>query len=241
MRTLNARSRNKGLVALFAIASLSLVTANPALAVQTVTGTGAGDGWEYPQPNTGTCFSLPPLPPVPLMVPSDHFELSHVGTFDAADTSPLKKAVYVGPTDVVIDVAAHVFAPQGVGPDCVQSLGPVTVTGVTVSGTTGGVVPGNVSCTYNTGTAMGNGIWTRVVSAVNFTLPLTCTIQGNTGLASDTVTGVTTFLTITGTMNPCDLPPTFNNNNPECNPPIATRPANAGSHLITTYTAAGAP
>jgi hypothetical protein len=237
MRIPKAKVRNSGLVALLGIGSLLLVTAAPALAAQTITGAGAGTGWEYPPGfDPAPCGPLP-LPPLPGSVPGDHFEVNNAaGTF-AATNAPGNAtiALYTGPSDVVIDVGTHVISAAGVGPSCAQPIGLVPITSASLTSPNVTLVPGgpagHVACSFPTGT------YARASSAVNFILTGTCSVKGNDPVLGANVASVPTTLTITGTMNPCDVPPLFLVENPECT--AAGRPATAGSHLITTYAAAG--
>lgn len=247
MRKNGSSLRKKGLMALIAITSLVMITADPALAAQTVAGAGGGSGWEYPSAAFAPCDPNDPGFG-PAEVGPATFELLHTGTYSGANSAGVQIALFTGLTKVTIGVAAHVISPAGAGPDCAVPLGPVPITSMRVesvppiSGSTGGV-----DCTLNSGT------YTRVSSAVNFTSTGTCTVKGNTGLLTANVTASPTAHTITGTMNPCAVPPFFIEN-PECTaayngtttppgPPVA-RDANgdplAGSHLVTTYQAGGA-
>jgi hypothetical protein len=176
-------------------------------AAQTITGAGAGTGWEYPQSDIiQDCVG-----PLVGMISGDQIVLDDTGTYTGTNPSGTAIAVYTGPSTVTINIGPHVISPAGVGPDCTTPIGPVR----SVSGTV-------------------TGSYVRVNNAVNFTLQGACTIVGNTApLGTATVHADPTVHAITGTMNPCALPPLFVPN-PEC----AANP-NAGSHLVTTYQAAG--
>jgi hypothetical protein len=196
------------------------------LAAQTITGAGTGDGWEYPQSDiVSNCIGVDPIGLVG-MITGDTIVINDTGTYTGTNPSGTAIAVYSGPSTVTITVGPHVISPAGVGPSCTVPVGPVMNATATVSGSAPG--GGSVSCPSNTAT------YTRVNNAVTFTLQGDCTIVGNTPpLGTATVHANPTFHVISGTMNPCALPPLFIPN-PEC----ASNP-DAGSHLTTTYTAAG--
>jgi hypothetical protein len=201
------------------VPSLLISAANPALAAQVVSGAGAGTGWEYPAGDIiQDC-----LGPLVGLISGDQIVLDHTGTYTGTNPAGVAIAVYTGPSTVTINVGQHAISPAGVGPSCATPLGPVPVS-ATVAGTSTG---GSVSCT-------GSGNYVRVNSAVTFAFTGPCTIAGNTGGLMATVHGATTAHSVTGTMNPCAVPPLFIPN-PEC----AANP-DAGSHLVTTYAAAGA-
>lgn len=220
------RGRVRGwrtLAVLAAVPTLVLGAAQPAMAAQTITGAGAGTGWEYPESDiTQDC-----LGPFVGLISGAEIVLDHTGTYTGTNPSGTAIAVYTGPSTVTITVGEHAISPGGVGPNCLTPVGPVPIEKATVTGSSGG--GGSVSCTSTTGT------YVRVNSAVTFEFRGACTIVGNTPpLGSATVHGTTTAHSITGTMNPCAVPPLFIPN-PEC----AANP-DAGSHLVTTYAAAGA-
>lgn len=237
MRIYRARSRNTGLVGLFVVASLFLVTASPALSQgETLTGTGAGAGFEYPvggfEPKP--CFeaTFPVIPPGE--VPGDRFLLTHVGNFTAMDPmTGTAVAVYNGTTEVEIKVDTHVIQPEGVGPDCATPLGPVPIREAHVNSPNSPT--GSVNCNYS------EGFYTRrAFEVVTFLLTPgsggngngTCEVQGPTG---PKVGPIHTTIEITGTMTPCSDPFT-GAPNPDCD----VQGSDPGSHLETVYTATGA-
>lgn len=216
------RGKGRGwrtLAVLAAVPTLILGAAQPAMAAQTITGAGAGTGWEYPEEIDVECIGQ-----LVAEMPSDLIVLDHTGTYTGTNPSGTAIAVYTGPTKVTINVGRHAISPAGVGPSCGVPLGPVGMT-ATVTGSSAG---GSVSCS-------GSGTYVRVNNAVTFAFTGPCTIVGNTPpLGSATVHGATTAHSVTGTMNPCAMPPLFIPN-PEC-----SGNTDAGSHLVTTYAAAGA-
>ena len=235
-----AKSRNVGLIALFAVSSLLLVTASPALAAQAAVGAGVGTGFEYPQWNENTqpdpCYLG--LPIEPGTVSGDRFVLHHNGTFAAANTNGVTIALYLGPTDVTIDVGQHVISPEGVGPSCALPIGLVPVQSASVTTPPGAIPPGNVTCTFNGGLL--SNYTRRAFEVVAFTLDLNCNIKGNVGLLTAQTSNVRTIMTIEGTMTPCFTPFTGEVENPECTlDPVGPDNADYGSHLITAYDAGG--
>jgi len=218
---------------LAAVPSIVLAAAHPALAAQVIGGVGAGTGWEYASDITSDCA----LPPLTGNVSTDHFVITDTGTYTGTNPSGTGIAQYTGSTTVVLDVAAHVISPAGVGPSCSLPVGPVTITGATVDGTDSFMgVAGSVHCTIVAGSPA--SVYTRVNNVVAFSFVSDCTIKGNTGLLTATVHANPTVHSITGTMNPCDLPfPPFLHN-PECD---VNNPGDGpSSHLVVAYTASGA-
>lgn len=226
MRT--SRWRRGGVVTILAVGMLLLTHVSPASAV--VTGSGSGDGWEYPQwPETDPtdCPGVPP-PFGPGTVsgnPADVFELDHSGTFVATGNPLGNTAIYSGTSQVQIEVGTHVISPAGVGPSCSMPIGQVAVTAATLSGTTGN---GQVSgCTFTSGS------YERVQSAVSFQLDFSgCTVKGNQAGASSTVTSQAITLAISGTMVPCG----FLDPDPCANLQV---PEGAAAYLTTAYVAGG--
>lgn len=225
-------ARNKGLLTLAGIAGLVLATASPAFAAQVISGAGVGTGWDFPS------GANPPIDclgaPLIGSIAGDQIVLTDTGTYTGTNPAGVSVAVFTGETRVTINIGPHVISPAGVSPTCLPHPAPVPIVSVTVrdTATNGGLV----SCNS---TASPANLYTRVSSAVNFTFQSDCTIVGNTLNIGTTVHANPTFHTISGTMNPCDVPPFFDNENPECNPPVATRPNGSGSHLVVTYSAAG--
>lgn len=233
MQRIRAKWIHRGFVAV-AAAGLTVAIAGPAYSqIPATVGAGAGTGWEYPGAEGNACF-----PPIVNGVEfaDATFELSHYGTYVSAPATGVPVAAYLGPTDVTIEVGAHVAGPLGVyGGTCgVAPLGlPVPITGVSITGSTAD--GGSVSCTG----VEGSGLYTRIQSAVNFTFNAICDITSHLGLAS--VSGVTVTHTITGTMTPCVLvPPLGFPTNPECDVIEPPEP-DPGSHLVTTYVAEPVP
>lgn len=222
MRT--SRWRRGGIVTVLAAGMLFLTHVSPASA--TVTGSGAGDGWEFPVQDVPDDCSPGGPPFGPGTVPGDVFELDHNGTFVA--TSGTNQATYIGPTHVHIAVGFHAIGLAGVGPSCSQPIGPVDVTEASLIGST--TPSGEVTCTLSD---FGSGTYTRVQSAVTFHLVFDagdrCTVKGNTVPFRSTLSGESITLDISGTMIPCDIP--------ELGQCPTTRPTNAGSYLTTSYVA----
>lgn len=247
-----ARSTNVGLLTLFTVASLLLVTAGPALAQQVVVGAGGGTGWEWSRQSEPS----PDCLPVAGAISGTDIVLEHTGTFAAVDANGLTVALYVGPTTVRIDIDSHVISPAGVGPSCLLPVGPVPIDNAHIDSPPVGQVNGGVvDCDFT------DGVYERVTSVVAFQLlPGSCTIKGNQEVITDDngdpilldltfqVTNAPTLVNIAGTMNPCDIPvvpvgpfPIFVSN-PECDldPPPSSEPPDPSSHLVTTYEAVGA-
>jgi hypothetical protein len=239
LRKFNNRVLHKGIVATIAVAGLIVGAAAPGFAgaPDPTVGTGAGTGWELPQPANPT-----PCGPVPILggveLTSDQFDLSYDGTVVSApaDTG-LPVAAYLGPVLMTIKVGDHIAGPLAVygGGNCGTASesstfpvpGTIAIQSVAVTGST--PAGGGVSCTGGAG----SGIYTRVSSAAAFTFTASCTIAGVPPTGAVTTAFSATFV-ISGTMNPCVLvPPIGFPTNPECD--ALGQPANAGSHVVTSY------
>lgn len=257
MRRHSATFKKSGALAFVAVIGLLMSTVSPASAAVVVTGAGSGSGWEYP-PDPQECAFTPPFEIPSARLAHDYFELGHYGTFDGADTNQAVSGVaaYLGGTEVQITVESHIISPVGTHPDngCAPLLPDVPpelidVTDVRISGSApfiSGVNPGippfptttegEVFCTGNPGNT---GSYQRVSSAVVFVLVVDCTITGNVSPLLGSVEVEDMTVLIEGTMNPCLLlPPVDITTNPEC-ALLGPEGDDAGSHLVTTYEAAG--
>lgn len=259
----------RGLVASVAAGGLLFAIAAPASATQVDAGAGAGTGWEVPLSDPNPCPTPPPanmIPPVDMIYPNvvgsidgSDFDLRHIGTLVGFDDDGNRVAVYSGELDFHIEVGEHVISPAGTSPDCPVVGNPIFhpfPTSIESASVTGNSTllsnTGSVNCNTLQGNPAGNN-YIRVNNAVAFTLTLSCNITGNVPVAMqpNTVSGARTTFTVVGTMNICNLVPPLEDEspqNPECTElsagggPLNLPPepaGGAGSHLVTTYIAAG--
>lgn len=239
MPTTNVTARNRGLLALFCVASLMLVTAGPAWAAKTVKGAGAGLGSEDGGEVSQSCDPL--MLPFMGTLPNSNFVLSNTGNFTATDSQGQTSAVYVGPHTMTIHIDAHVISPEGTFTYC-NVPGPVPVQSWTVrspnqpNGTLNTTQAG-VTCTSaatNPATLGAGQYERRSANTVQFLLRGSCSVRGNvvpfTGNAKD----VPTDILVEGEMHPCFDPFTG-----DPIPGACPYDPNAGSNLEITYQAGG--
>ena len=232
MRILGATFRTNRLVILAALVGLVVVSASPAGAADSFTGSGSGSGsgWEYAGTNISPCGNGSNVEG--FLIAGDTFIFTQASTYTYNGPSGSTTA-YAGNTQTTITVGQHVVAPQGVAPSCPSpghSLvpSPVTITGVTISGTTG-----NLSITCNN-VATG-GTYTRSNHNVEFKFVVPCTItQGN----ATKVNADPTSHDETGTLFPCT---DYTTSPPTPNPACSADTTGASGVLTTMSFTASAP
>ncbi len=185
------RSRkNRGLAALFGVVSLAFGVTGAEAAQGSITGAGAGVGYEQggnivqqcPQPLFGT-------------INKSKFKLTHTGTYDGvAAAVPPVVATYVGPTELNLESDPYVISPEGTYVTCtLPGVIPIRGSLTSTSPTAGQFNCGSLSGTWQR----------RAFEVVEFRLAGTCTVASSTG--TQAVTG-NTFHVVTGTMSPCPVP-----------------------------------
>lgn len=248
---------HRGFIATAAAASLFLMNATPAFAAGVITGSGAGTGGDFAEPDSDNVCD-PLLNPTSAFVDDYQLEINNTGTYSGAQTSGTQTALYVGTSHILITAEPHYISPIGthdpalVGPTMGASClapQPVDITATVTSpgeGGTGGTTGGGagINCPEAEGTM------TRVQSAVTIEFSGTCTVKGQPPLAG-TVTASPTFHVLEGTLTPCYLPPpiTTSPENEACTAQRAATPpglepyppvGDPGSLWLGTYEAAGA-
>jgi hypothetical protein len=240
----------RGLFATIAIAALFVANAPIASAAALITGSGAGTGGDYGNPDTNNpCPGPLSLNPLSAYVTDYVLGIDDTGTYAGGQAPNVQTALYIGPSHITVTAVPHYISPIGthdpnlaattLGASC-NTPEPITITAQVTS-------PGSAG--INCPSASGQMI--RAQSAVTITFTSSCTLKGNQTPLNGTVPGAITVHTLQGTLTPCYVPPPIltSPENEACTAQRAAAPpglppyppvGSPGSLWLGTYQAAGA-